>query len=193
VDAIIRGATKAKMSSNGASISPSRTARIAGAFYVLNIVFGALAATVAANRGALSSAVLLFATASYVVVTVLFYRLFKPVSPALSLVAAIFSLFGCLISAISVFNIPSAIDPLAFFGLYCLSIGYLIIRSTFLPRTLGVLMLIAGLGWLTFAVPDVGHRLMPFNALPGLVGEGALTLWLLIAGVDDRRWAEQAA
>ncbi|HYK52812.1 MAG TPA: DUF4386 domain-containing protein [Candidatus Eremiobacteraceae bacterium] len=181
------------MGSNTASVSPSRTARIAGAFYVLNIIFGALAATVAANRGTLGTAVLLIATASYVVVTLLFYRLFKPVSPALSLIAAIFSLLGCLISAINAFGITSSIDPLALFGLYCLTIGYLIIRSTFLPRTLGVLMLIAGLGWLTFAVPDFGHHLMPFNVLPGLIGETALTLWLLIAGVNDQRWAEQAA
>src|SRR6266436_4128408 len=37
-----------------------------------------------------------------------------------------------------------------FFGVYCLLIGYLIFRSPFLPRILGVLMAIAGFGWLTF-------------------------------------------
>ena len=37
-----------------------------------------------------------------------------------------------------------------FFGVYCLLIGYLIFKSAFLPRILGVLMAFAGLGWLTF-------------------------------------------
>lgn len=175
------------------AVSPSRTARIAGAFYVLNIVAGSLAAMIGAGHQQIGTAMLLIAAAAYVVVTLLFYRLFKPVSASLSLVAAIVSLIGCAISALSALGIASPIDPLVLFGLYCLSIGYLILRSTFLPRTLGVLMLIAGLSWLTFASPELAHRLSPFNLLPGVVGEGALTLWLLIAGVDDRRWLEQAS
>jgi hypothetical protein len=74
---------------------------------------------------------------------------------------------------------------LVFFGFYCLLIGYLIFRSTFLPRTLGVLMVIAGLGWLTFLSPPLANYLWPYIAAPGLIGEGTLTLWLLVIGTHS--------
>jgi hypothetical protein len=80
---------------------------------------------------------------------------------------------------------------LAFFGFYCLLIGYLTFRSTFLPRILGVLMMLGGLGWLTFLSPPLVDFLRPYNVAPGVLGEGALTLWLLLAGVNAEKWDEQ--
>jgi hypothetical protein len=71
-----------------------------------------------------------------------------------------------------------------FFGVYCLLIGYLILRSTFVPRVLGVLMMCAGLGWLTYLSPRLAHTLSPYILAPGFIGEGSLTLWLLVARVD---------
>ena len=53
-------------------------------------------------------------------------------------------------------------------------------------------MAFGGVGWLTFISPQLTHNLTPFNMLPGMLGEGALTLWLLIAAVDVQRWNEQA-
>jgi len=79
---------------------------------------------------------------------------------------------------------------LVFFGFYCLLIGYLIFRSTFLPRILGALMMLAGLGWLTFLWPPLAHQLSPYVFFPGIFGEGALTVWLLVAGVNAQRWNE---
>jgi hypothetical protein len=84
-----------------------------------------------------------------------------------------------------------------FFGLYCVLIGYLIFRSTFLPRILGALMAIAGLCWLTgsftsFLSPPLASLLRPY-LLAGGIGEAALTLWLLVKGVNTQRWREQAA
>src|SRR5438067_5757088 len=76
---------------------------------------------------------------------------------------------------------------LVFFGFYCLLIGYLIFRSTFLPRILGVLMMFAGLGWLTFLWPPLAHQLFPYALFPGIFGEGVLTVWLLVAGVNAQR------
>lgn len=81
---------------------------------------------------------------------------------------------------------------LVFFGLHCLGVGCLILRSTFLPRIIGGLMVVAGLGWLTFLFPPLAHSFAPFNMLPGAVGELSLTLWLLIRGVNVPRWNEQA-
>ena len=105
-----------------------------------------------------------------------------------------FSLAGCAIGPIStLFHFTSAINPLVFFGFYCLLIGYLIFRSTFLPRVLGALMAFAGLGWLTFLSPPLATRLSPYILFPGLVGEGALTVWLLAKGVNVQGWQKQAS
>jgi hypothetical protein len=81
---------------------------------------------------------------------------------------------------------------LVFFGFYCLLIGYLIFKWIFLPRILGVLMALAGLAWLTFLSPPLANYLSPYNSALGLLGEGSLTLWLLIVGVNDQPWKQQA-
>jgi len=79
-----------------------------------------------------------------------------------------------------------------FFGVYCVLLGYLIFRSSFLPRILGVLMAFAGLGWLTFLFPPLANQLSPYNLALGFLAELALMLWLLVMGVDVQRWKEQA-
>ena len=79
-----------------------------------------------------------------------------------------------------------------FFGVYCLLIGYLIFRSAFLPRILGVLMAFAGLGWLIFLSPPLANYLRPYILLLGVLAELALMLWLLVMGVNVQRWQQQA-
>jgi hypothetical protein len=81
---------------------------------------------------------------------------------------------------------------LGFFGFYALLTGYLIIRSTFLPRILGWWSVVAGLGWLTFLSPTLGYRLFPYLAGFGLLGAIALIVWLLVFGVNEQRWQQQA-
>jgi hypothetical protein len=109
--------------------SPQRKARIAGVFYLLNIVTGASAL---AASGVVRSALLAASTVSYVVVTALFYGLFRAVSRKVSALAAAFSLAGCALSILSFFHVDwFHTNPLVFFGCYCLVIGYLILRSTF--------------------------------------------------------------
>jgi hypothetical protein len=168
-----------------------RNARIAGAFYLLTFLTGLPAFFIHSSFGV---ALGLIAAMCYIAVTLLFYYLFKPVNRTFSLLAAFVSLAGCAIGPVyAAFHFTLKINPLVFFGFYCLLIGYLIFRSTFLPGILGALMAFAGLGWLTFLSASVASRLHPYNLVPGFIGEGALTVWLLLKGVDEQRWREQAS
>jgi hypothetical protein len=85
---------------------------------------------------------------------------------------------------------------LVFFGFYCLLLATLVFRARFLPRWLGVLLLLAGIGWLigsftTFLMPWLGiaGTLIPVSGL----GEALFTLWLLVMGVNTEKWRAQAA
>jgi hypothetical protein len=89
-------------------------------------------------------------------------------------------------------NDHGAAIALVFFGFYALLTGYLTFRSTFLPQWLGVLGMFGGLGWLSFLYPPLGYRLFPYIAALGLLGAVLLILWLLVFGVNEQRWREQA-
>jgi len=171
------------------AISPGVKARVAGGFYLVTFVAGALA--LKGGNGGLAAN--LIAAAAYVAVTLLFYDLFKHVNQRVSMIAAALGLLGCINGALESFHVaPFSMSSLVFFGFYCLLIGYLIVRSTFLPRILGVLMAAGGMGWLTFLVPTLARSLTPYNMAPGILGEGVLTLWLLVMGVNVQRWLDQA-
>jgi hypothetical protein len=82
---------------------------------------------------------------------------------------------------------------LVFFAFWCALIGYLIFRSTFLPRIIGVLEVLAGLGYLTLLWQPLAHYLYPYNLALAGPGEISLMLWLLVKGVNEQRWKEQAS
>ena len=90
-------------------------------------------------------------------------------------------------------NTEAADISLVFFGLFNLLIGYLIFRSTFLPRILGALMALSGLGWLTFLSPPLANYLFTYIAAIGILAEALLMLWLLVKGVNEQRWQERAS
>src|SRR5208337_2478108 len=83
---------------------------------------------------------------------------------------------------------------LVFFGFWCVLTGYLICRSTFLPRILGVLLAISGLGFVTYLYPPLAYHLfMPYLAAASALGEIPLEFWLIVMGVNVQRWREQAS
>ena len=82
---------------------------------------------------------------------------------------------------------------LIFFGFECLIDGYLIFKSGFLPRVLGVLILIAGLCYLvnSFALilfPAVSDLVFQVVLTPTFIAELSMCLWLLIKGVNVTKW-----
>ncbi len=88
-------------------------------------------------------------------------------------------------------NYTAETIAMVFFGLYALVMGYLIVRSTFLPRVLGVLSALGGIGWLTYLYEPLAVSILPFILGASLVGALAKIGWLLVYGVDEVRWIEQ--
>jgi hypothetical protein len=163
-----------------------------GALYLLYFLTAILGSLLVSRGFAVSGNVTnVFSTVCYLVVTLLFYRLFKPVSGSLSLLAALFSLGGCVDMSLGLFNLDSPVSPLLFFAPFCLLIGYLIFRSGFLPRILGVAMALAGLGWLAFLLPAVPNYLSIAIKVVGFLAELSLCLWLIVRGVSVQRWKQQ--
>jgi hypothetical protein len=164
-----------------------------------------------------------------VVLAMIFYVLFRPVSREVNLLATFLRLAGITVQAVAVMSLVAALAPLAagahagafdaaqssalvsysieahqagfglallLFGTGFLCHGWLIYRSSFLPRTLGVLIVVAGLCYMAnslalFLAPALQDRLFPVILLPPFIGELSLCLWLLVKGVDAERWTER--
>jgi hypothetical protein len=82
---------------------------------------------------------------------------------------------------------------LLFFGFTFLFHGYLIATSGFLPKALGILIQIAGAGYLTntfalYLFPDFQARIFPAILMPAFVAELSLCVWLLVKGVNVEKW-----
>jgi len=86
---------------------------------------------------------------------------------------------------------------LVFFGFYCISIGYLIFKSTFLPKIIGVMMIIGGFCYLinsfiNFLAPQFAGNLFPFIQIPSGLAELSFCICLLITGVNTNKWKQKA-
>ena len=166
-----------------------------------------------------------------IVVTALLYVLLRPVSRALSLIAAFARLSMAVIQGINqlpslivllllsgagyltVFE-PDQLDTLvllflnareygvyiwqAFFGLHLVVLGYLVFKSGYFPRVLGLLLILGSLGYL---VDSFGNILLPnYEAIFGavvavtaIIGELPFFLWLLFKGVNVQKWHDRAS
>jgi len=169
--------------------SPRLVAGIAGLLYFLSVLTAVSNEFVAHGRLGLLG--ILIPVACQIGLTLLLYAVFEPVSRSLALLAACFQLATLTCEA---FHLqPRGMNiGMAFHGVYCLLVGYLMVRSGFLPRILGLLMIFAGLIWLLYLSPPLAKQITPYNTASGLVAEGLSMLWLLVKGVNARRWEEQA-
>lgn len=167
-------------------VSPKARARLTGVVYLAYFVLAAAGSAVD-SHGATAHALTLASVAIYALLTVLLYFMFRPVSRSVALLAMLFSFVGSIFTVLQTLHLSHyVISPLIFFGIYCLLLGQLIVRSGFLPKILGVLLVLAGLGWLLFLFP-FANSLNSVTEIFGIVAEGAFCLWLLIAGVSPRK------
>ena len=83
------------------------------------------------------------------------------------------------------------------FGFYCTLLGYLVFRSGFLPRIVGVLLAFGGVCWLTdslatIVAPPVATALSSFTGIGAFAGEASLCLWMLAFGLNAPKWRDRA-
>lgn len=150
------------------------------------------------------------------------YVLLVPASKGLSLLAAWFRLVFVAVFAINMLNRLNALQLIngdhsqmmrylsahdsgvniafVFFGIHIAVLGYLVLKSDYLPRVLGVLLMVASVGYfidsfasiLSPAYASNETMFIIFIAVPAVISELSLTLWLLFKGVNVERWRERA-
>ncbi len=231
---------------------PQRTARIAGLLYILIALISPIGillipsrlinwedATATANN--IMSSILLYRFGLMadaitilleIVLLVLLFLLFKPVSHSLSLIAA-FSrlsmtiiqsvnlLVGCIVLVlISGAGFLAAFDSnqlnslimlclktrdygiyvwQIFFAFHLIFLGYLVFKSGYLPKLLGILLMLGCFGYLFDSIQHLllDTRLIEVSAAVfltiGVIGELSLALWLLIKGVNLNNYTARLA
>ena len=160
--------------------SPSRQdVRLAGRLYV---VYVAIAIAGAALK---SLELSLVGTAAYFVLAVQLYRVVAPVDRRVAFVLLPLAALGCFIQGAGMAGADRDLQRLAlvFFALFLAALGYLVARSGFIPRPIGIWLLLAGISWCAVVlIPN-----LPLVAAAGLqafggLSELALALWLLFGG-----------
>lgn len=169
--------------------TPSPWARVVGGLYFSTLLISQLLETLFPVRTNVAAGII--EIAGMASVTLMLYLLFKPANHSLSLLAAVFNVAGITLEATRM-NDGGSEFAMVFHGVFCILVGYLIWRSAFLPRILGVLIALGGLAWLTYPFTPFATYLSPYNVIGGLAGEASVFLWLLVMGVNVQRWNEQA-
>jgi Domain of unknown function (DUF4386) len=171
-------------------VSPRLLARIAGALYFFSLLAALLLEVLFPGRFDIPAG--LTEISGMFIVTLILYSIFNPVARGLAMLAASANLAGLAVEAIRL-NAHGSDIAMVFHGVFCILTGYLIARSTFLPRVLGAMIAIGGLAWLTYPLNAFAHYLSPYNLVCGLAGEASVFLWLLIMGVNAQGWKEQSS
>jgi uncharacterized protein DUF4386 len=167
-------------------------ARLAGTLWLTVIIAGVVSMVTQTGSPRVAFAANQFAGVCYLGVTAVLYELFKTVDRRVALFAAFCGLAGVAGGAAT--ELIKTEPPtqgfylaMVFFGFQILSIGYLITRSNSIPRVLGMLLMLGGASYFinsftNFLAPAVGAHLAPFVIPIAILGEGALTIWLLAKG-----------
>ncbi len=229
------------MSADARTVSINKTARIAGALYLLMAPFAAFSlkvrfaaferedsaqtiANISAAHDQHLAAIVTWLVSQIlsIFLVIALYQLLRPVNKTHAISMAALALVGVPITMVNELNqfavllwlshsaFASGVDPAQiqanvmfflhlherglhiahiFWGLWLLPFGYLVFRSEFLPRVLGILLIVGGIGYL---VDLAGYLLFPGSGVSitqyTFVGELLLPLWLLIKGVRVEQW-----
>jgi len=159
-------------------------ARLAGVLYataVLVAVFHEFLAPGVRDRLAFA-----LATGCYAAVVLLLYAMLKTVHPRVAPIATVVGLAGFAVDALHWQPDGMNVD-IPMHGLFCILVGWMLLRSMLLPRVFGALMVFAGLIWILYLIPSLVRSLAPYNSFAGLLGEAIPMLRLLFIGLDERQ------
>jgi hypothetical protein len=194
---------------NSIETSPNVYARIGGALYLVIIIAGFSSEFFFRTMriGIVLEYICIVCT---IVLAMIYYFLLKPVHKELNLLAAFFRMVSISVQAVSLVSLVEALSSstsalsirshsigynasLLILGFCFLIHGYLIFKSGFLPKALGILILLAGIGYITHCFtfilqPSFTKWTFPIMMLPVLGGEVSLCIWLLVKGVDESKW-----
>lgn len=109
--------------------------------------------------------------------------LLRPVDPGVAWALLPLAALGCLMQGVAIVEKAREVQlrALVFFGLFLVVLGYLVVRSTFLPGPLGVALAAAGIGWCALFIPGLPTAPVIGVQMFGALVEVALALWLLLA------------
>lgn len=168
--------------------APSAKARLAGFFYAGNWVASIISEV--CTTGKLSKAFLFLEAVTYTGVVIMLYVVIRIVNRKLAAIGTVIGLVGCVMIAFESFHwqtTPGGGTRLI--GIYWILLGYLIARSTFMPKILGISFSLAGVLWAASSFPAL--KIGNWKALAG-IPELALTIWLIAKGVRDDAWRAQS-
>jgi hypothetical protein len=224
-------------------LSPRKTARMAGLFYLIFILTTVLATSIRDNIIVSGDAVAtannimasqglfrvgfiteLVSATFFVLAAWALYVLLKPVNKNLALLLLLLNLGGVAVECLNALNLFAALQFLSganylsvfqtgqlqamamssidlytngflltqiFFSAWLIPLGYLIYKSRFLPKWLGLLLILdffGNMSWFLqgFLLPNYEILRYPGNAI-SFIAEIALTAWLLIMAVKEQK------
>jgi hypothetical protein len=124
----------------------------------------------------------LVSTGVYFGLAVVLYRLFAAADPRAALALLPLAALGCVIQGMGQLGSDAALLRLALvpFALFLVVLGYLVARSSVAPTALGILIAAAGIAWCFVIIPGIPSWYGAVALFLGIVGEGALAIWLLV-------------
>jgi hypothetical protein len=168
-----------------AVVRPS--ARVTSVFYLAYFVIAGIGQVLALQdpASALAAAVQVGGTIWYAIVALLLCRLFGDPTRGTGVLAMVSVVVACVVQSLYYglgLGRGAEVLALAFFGLFLVFLGFLVVRSALIPRAIGVALIVGGAASSVLWLPFVPAALAPVFVLGG-VAELALLLWLLVVGV----------
>jgi len=163
------------------------SARKIGVAYLAYFVIAGIGQVLAVQdpASALAAAVQVGGTIWYGIVALLLCRLFGDPSRGTGVLAMVSVVVGCVFQSLYYalgLGRGAEVLALAFFGLFLIILGYLVLRSALIPRAIGIALIVGGAASCVLWLPFVPAALAPAFLLGG-VAELVLLLWILIVGV----------
>lgn len=151
--------------------------------HVVGVAYVVYFALAFAGEGLKSTPLKLIGTAWYFVLAIALCLMLRPVEPAIAWALLPPAALGCVLQGVAILEKSRAVQRRSFavFGLFLFVIGYLVLRSTFLPSAVGVALTVGGLASCALIIPRLPTPALAVAGLLGILAEGSLAVSLIFA------------